>query len=75
MKVIISLAAKHKETFSVMHIDVSRAFSNAPVEHQSGIDAGKIGLLKKMYGTRDAASNWERDWHEHVNSWVFSGSA
>ena len=26
-----------------------------------GADAGKIGLMKKsMYGTEDAASNWER---------------
>ena len=37
-----------------------------------GTDAGEIGLLKKsMYGTRDAASNWERDWQEHVKSWGF----
>ena len=34
-----------------------------------GADVGKIGLLKKsMYGTRDAASNWECDWEEHVKS-------
>ena len=33
-----------------------------PVEDWSGKDKGKIGLLKKsMYGTRDAASNWEGD--------------
>ena len=37
-----------------------------------GADAGKIGLMKKsMYGTEDAASNWERDWQEHVKSWCF----
>ena len=24
-----------------------------------------------MYGTRDAASNWERDWQEHVKNWGF----
>ena len=37
-----------------------------------GTDAGKIGLMKKsMYGTRDAASNWERDWQEHVKKWGF----
>ena len=37
-----------------------------------GSDAGKIGLMRKsMYGTRDAASNWERDWQEHVKSWGF----
>ena len=35
-----------------------------------GADAGKIGLMtKSMYGTRDAASNWERDWQERVKSW------
>ena len=37
-----------------------------------GTDAGKVGLMKKsMYGTRDAASNWERDWQEHVRNWGF----
>ena len=35
-----------------------------------GADARKIGRMKKsMYGTEDAASNWERDWQEHVKSW------
>ena len=34
-----------------------------PAEDCSGKDEGKIGLLKKgMYGARDAASKWERDW-------------
>ena len=71
LKAIISIAANHKETFSIMHIDVSRACFHAqaqrlvlirfPVEDSSGADAGKIGLMNKsMYGTRDAASNWER---------------
>ena len=37
-----------------------------------GADAGKVGLMKKsMYGTRDAASNWERDWQGHVQKWGF----
>ena len=37
-----------------------------------GTDAGKVGLMKKsMYGTRDAASNWERDWQENVKNWGF----
>ena len=37
-----------------------------------GTDAGKVGLSKKsMYGTRDAAINWERDWQEHVKNWGF----
>ena len=34
-----------------------------------GTDAGKIGLMRKsLYGTRDAASDSERDWQEHVKS-------
>ena len=73
LKATISIAASHSPEFSLMHVDVSRAHSHAkaqrPVlvklsaEDCSGKDKGKIGLLKKsMYGTRDAASNWERDW-------------
>ena len=43
-----------------------------PVEDRMGVDAGKIGLMKKsMCGTRDAASNWERDSQEYVKSWSF----
>ena len=82
LKATISTAANHKETFSIMHIDVSRAYFHAkaqrpvlirlPVEHRTGTDAGKVGLMKRsMYGTRDAASNWERDWQEHVRNWGF----
>ena len=82
LKAIISIAANNKETFSIMHIDVSRAYFHAkaqslvlirlPVEDRMGADVGKVGLMKKsMYGTRDAASNWKRDWQEHVKKWVF----
>ena len=82
LKAIISIASNHKETFSIMHIDVSRAYFHAkvqrpvlirlPAEDRMGTDAGKIGRMKKsMYGTRDAASNWERDWQEHVKKWGF----
>ena len=71
-----------KKRFSIMHIDVSRAYFHAkaqrlvlirlPVEDRMGTDAGKVGLMKKsMYGTRDATSNWERDWQEHVRNWGF----
>ena len=82
LKAIISIAANHKETFSIMHIDVSRAYFHAkaqrpvlirlPAEDKMGPDAGKVGLMKKsMYGTRDAASNWERDWQENIKKWGF----
>ena len=65
-----------------MHIDVSRAYFHAKaqrpvlirlsVEDRLGTDAGKVGPMKKsMCGTRDAASNWERDWQEHVRNWGF----
>ena len=80
LKEIISIAANHKETFSIMHIDVSREYFHAkgqrpvlirlPVEDRLVTDAGKVGLMKRsMYGTRDAASNWEHDWLEHVRNW------
>ena len=28
-------------------------------------------MKKSMFGTRDAASSWERDWQEHVRNWGF----
>ena len=82
LKATISVAANNKNTFSIMHIDVSRAYFHAkaqrlvlirlPVEDRMGADAGKVGLMKKsMYGTRDAASNWERDRQVHVRNWGF----
>ena len=82
LKAIVSIAANHKETFSIMHIDVSRAYFHAkaqrpvlirlPVVDRMGTDAWKVGLMKKsMYGTRAAASNWERDWQENVKKWGF----
>ena len=82
LKATISIAGCPQETFSIMHIDVSRAYFHVqaqrlvlirlPVEDRMGADAGEIGQLKKsMYGTGDAASNWERDWQEHVKSWRY----
>ena len=82
LNAIISIAASHSPEFSLMHVDVSRAYFHAkaqrPVlvtlraEDCSGKDKGKIGLLKKsMYGTRDAASNWERHWQGHLANWGY----
>ena len=67
LKAIISIAANHKERFSIMPVDVSRAYFLAkaqrpvliwlPVEDRMGTDAGKVGLMKKsLYGKRDVAS-------------------
>ena len=81
----ISIAANHKETFSIMHVDVSRAYFHAKAQRpvlirlpvdRLGTDARKVGSMKKsLYGTRDAASNWERDWQEHgqelgISTWT-----
>ena len=59
LKAIISIAANHKETFSIMHIDVSRAYFHAkaqrrvlvrlPVEDRMGADACTIVLLKQEH--------------------------
>ena len=62
-----------------MHVDVSRAYLHAkaqktvlvklPAKDCSG---RKIGLLEKnVYGTRDAATVWERDWQGHLASWGY----
>ena len=83
LKATISIAANHKDTFSVMHIDVSRAYFHEkvrrlvlvrlPVEDSMGADAGNLSLLNKgMYGTRDAASNWERDRQEQCKKLALS---
>ena len=40
-----------------------------PAEDCSGKEKGKVGSLQKsMYGTRDAASNCERDWQGHLEN-------
>ena len=77
LKALISIEANHKETFSIMHVDVSRAHFHAqaqrlvlvrsPAEDRKGADAEQIRLLS----TRDAASNWERDWQEQVKNWGY----
>ena len=65
--------------FPLMHVDVSRVHFHAnaqrPVlvkllaEDCSGKDKSKIGLQKKgMYGTRDAACNWDKDWQGHLKN-------
>ena len=80
LKAMISIAASHSPEFSLMHVDVSRAYFHAkaqrpvlvkmPAEVCSGKDRRKIGLVKKnMYGTRDAASSWERDWQGRLENW------
>ena len=61
LKARISIATNNKETFSTMHIDVSRAYFHAkaqrPVLTRLPVEDRMGGLMKKsMYGTRDAAT-------------------
>ena len=82
LEAIFSTATSHSPEFSLMHLDVYRAFFLAkaqgtvlvklPAEDCSGKGKGKIGLLKQsMYGTRDAASNWQRDWQGDRENWGY----
>ena len=74
LKAIISIAANHFQSCtSTCHVRTStRRPRDLPVEDRMGTDVGKVGLMKKsMYGTRDAASNWERDWQGHARNWGF----
>ena len=82
LKAINPLSASQSPEFSQMHVDVFGAYFHAkaqrlvlvklPAEDCSGKDEGKIGLLKKsMYGTRDAASDWEQDSQGHLENWSY----
>ena len=62
LKSIILIAAHLKDTLSIMHADVSRAYFHAksqrlvlvrlPAEDSMGADVGQFWLLKRsMYGT------------------------
>ena len=65
-----------------MFTDVPRAHFDAkaqrpvvvrfPVVDQFKNDAGHFGLLNRAgYGTRDAASNCERDWQTRLKQWEY----
>ena len=48
------------------------ALVKSPAEDCSGKEQGRLGLVKKrMYGTKDAASNWEREWQGHLGNWSY----
>ena len=67
----------------VMHNDVSRAYFHAPAVREvfveivsEDFDEGDEGMCGKlnlsMYGTRDAASNWEAAYSGQLKKWVSS---
>merc|ERR1712005_42236 len=67
---------RRKDGMKLDFIDIKRAYFNAPVKRDVYIqlpkeDAadGYCGKLKKsMYGTRDAAQNWEAEYSEFMES-------
>ena len=73
LKAIIFIAASVDVSRAYFHVKAQRlVLVKLPAEDRSEKGKGKIGLLKKsMYGTIDAANNWERDWQGHLENWVY----
>ena len=82
MRVLVSLAAAgmlNPDPLCVLVLDIKRAhfyapskrrvFINLPPEDPRSIEEGVCGELRfSMYGTRDAASNWEDSYSEYLDS-------
>ena len=73
VKILCGRLASKRRGWGMLHIDVSRAYFHAdavrpvlielPAEDYEDGDEYKVGVLQKsMYGTRDAALNWEREY-------------
>lgn len=73
IKILCARLAARRRGWGMLHIDVSRAYFHAdaerpvlielPVEDYEDGDEYRVGVLRKsMYGTRDAALNWEREY-------------
>ena len=68
LKIIIPIAASHSPEFSLMHVDVSRAYFHAkakrlvlvklPVEDCSGKDEGKIGDMQQARRNETGKEIW-----------------
>ena len=71
-KAIITIALHHNHTCSPMHIDVPLVLVRIPVEDKRAPTLEHwIIEEKSMYGTRDAARNWERAWQKQIKSLGF----
>ena len=82
LRLILSYAAESAK-FQVSLVDISRAYFNAEAEREvyielppeAGHGPDEIGLLlKRMYGTRDAAQGWENTYAAALKAMV-SGEA
>ena len=82
LKAIMSIAASHSPEFSLVHVDVSRAYFHAkaqrlvlvklPVEDCSGKDKGTIGRFEAEHVWYQRCSkHWERDWQGHLGNWRY----
>ena len=87
LRIMLSmLASGRKKGICMMHADVSRAYFYAkaeravyvklPVEDLEPGDEGKCGRLRmSMYGTRDAALNWSKEYDETLKAAGFKQGA
>ena len=87
LKMMISIvASNHDQHYKLMHIDVSRAYFHAPVtrdiyvsipaeDWEKGDDRKCAKLRLSMYGTRDAASKWERRYTQVLKAAGFKQGA
>ena len=76
LKSKISIAANHKHTFSIIHIDVSRAYFGAEARRRAGGTVpiggqnGRRRWEKSVCCKRLCASNLRRNWQEQIKSWA-----
>ena len=86
LKTLLRIAAERRfceDNVTILFADVRRAYFNAkvtrdvyvrlPKEDPRSSDQGTCGKLRlSMYGTRDAAQNWEREYGSKLISWGFT---
>ena len=78
-----SWQTSHADPIVVLYTDISRAYFNAPVKSDKYVvipdedmedgDIGKYGKPNSsLYGTREAATNWEKHYSEWMESQSFT---
>ena len=82
LKAITSIATNKNDVFNHAHRCVTCVLPREDPETRAdtATSGGQNGHQRwesrtdeeeHVYGTRDSASNWERDWQEHVRNWGF----
>ena len=82
LKLLMSNVAVKGRDHHIMLSDVKRAYFHAPTERELYVElppedpeygTGKVGKLNiPLYGTRDAAANWQRCVADHRRSLGFT---